>query len=128
MYNKIKTWFKGLVIGVCILLLPTSLLAGEKWDTTEKALVGSFIAGQIINYGQVNKTLNDPYWSEINPLMPAENTAELLVWKTGTTAALIFLADRFPIYRKALLVGASIVVWGFVAHDVSVGVGFQFSF
>jgi glucose uptake protein GlcU len=99
----------------------------EDWDKTEKIMLGTFVAGQIINFGQTNKVINDPQWHEVNRFMPADTTEELILWKAGTTALVALVADQLSHKNRKIVLGvANTIVFGFVAHDLYVGVGFKF--
>ena len=110
-----------------LLLLSVESKAAEQWSKTDLALAGAFIVGQAINYAQTNEVLNNPHqWYEMNPLMPARNTGELIAWKLGSSLALLGVAHFLPSHwRKWLLVSGNIVVWGFIAHDYGAGVSFK---
>lgn len=126
MEKTLKKWV--LIVALAwVMLMIAQVARAEDWDTKEKVLMGTFIAGQVINYGQTNKVLNDPSWREINPLLPADNTGELIAWKASTTLAVYLIADHLSHRNRKIVLGiANIVVFSFVAHDLHVGVGFKF--
>ena len=110
----------------CFLLIFSTSYAADKWDHVDLVFAGTFVLGQAINYAHINETVNNEYWHEINPLMPAKNTTELIAWKTGSTLLILGIAHILPSkWRKALLGSANAVVWGFVIHDFGVGVSMR---
>ena len=119
-----KTIFITLFLG-CVSFIPNTILAAD-WDNSEKALMASFVLGQAVNYGQTNYIINDSGWEEMNSWIP-EDTDSLMVYKAGTTLAIGILAHFLPHkWRKRVLLGSNLVVWGFVAHDFTAGVRLQF--
>ena len=118
--------YKSILIILSILLITTMASAADKWDKVDLALAGTFLVGQAINYAHINETINNDYWYEINPLMPARSTGELIAWKVGSSLLTFGVAHFLPSkWRKGLLGSANIIVWGFVAHDYSVGVSMK---
>jgi len=118
---------KLIVATILILLffIPSFSSSQDKWDTKEKVLMGSFIMGQIINYGQVNYTLSDPYWEELNLLIVDERS--LIAVKLLGTGMIYYISHSLPHkWRKIVLMISNIVVWGCVIHDYHVGVKFSF--
>ena len=78
------------------------------------------------NYGHVNETFNNPDWYETNPLLPANDTSSLVKWKIGSTIILGIAAHVVPHkWRKPILGGANICVWGCIINDINVGVAWR---
>ena len=121
------------LLGLLITLLFTQASWGEErrrdWSASEKALAGTFTLGQVINYSQTMNTLRDDDWHELNPVIDAVydewGREGVVAWKVGTTAAMLYMADKLPKYRKTILWVSNTVVWSVVGHDVYVGVGFS---
>ena len=111
-----------------VILFPGVVLAAE-WSDGEKALVGTFVVGQVVNYSQTMNTLRDDDWHELNPVIDSiydeYGRGGIIAWKVGTTAALVYAADRLPKYRRLILAVSNTIVWSVVGHDVYVGVGFS---
>jgi hypothetical protein len=89
----------------------------------------SFTAGQVVNYGQVVYVEEKDSWHELNPLVDSVydnyGRSGLIMYKTASTGILYYAAHKLPKYRTTILTIANVIVWGFVAHDMYVGVGWR---
>jgi len=111
------------LILLIILTLP-ALLGCAHWTRTEKVLAGTFVAGQAINYAQTKYVLTNDDWHEINPITDAVGKDYLLPYKLGSTLLVLGIANYVsPKWRKGILIVSNALVWGFVGHDLIVGVG-----
>lgn len=122
---------KHLVTVLVLLLFPVFAYAEqEKWDNQEKALGGSFIAGQVINYGQTRWVQEHDDWHEINSVLKhvvKDSGTKLVAWKALTTGSVLVGSHYLNHeWRKRVLWASNIVVFGFVGHDLVVGVGWKF--
>ena len=104
----------------------------KPWTKNEKAMAGTFIAGQVINYFQIEYAFNNPGWYEkswhIRKIHNEFRMEGVAIWKAGTTAIILTAANNLPKWRKKILGGANIVVWPLVIHDSIKGVGFSIKF
>ena len=111
-----------------ILILAVFALSGcAHWSTADKFLATTFVIGQGVNYGQTREALISPEYYEMNPMLAEMGEGHLLLWKVVSTAGVLWIADRVDEkWRKWVLGGANLVVWGCVAHDTGIGVGWRF--
>jgi len=118
---------KALTLLAAIIILTS---CATKWDTSEKTLAGAFILGQAINAGQMIalREKKEEGWHEINGFVRhVDGRAQTYIWKGITTTGVILLADQLSHkWRKRLLWTSNSLIFGLIAHDVYVGVGFKF--
>lgn len=111
-----------------LLILLINNCSPLKWTHGEKTLAKTFIAGQSINYGQINyiKQNNEP--ETINPIVRELDTkSELIAYKAISTGFVLTIADNLSHkWRENLLWASNFIVWGFAGHDMVVGVGIEF--
>ena len=90
------------------------------WSTGDGLLLGSFITAQGVDTAQTVEILNNPDYYERNPLIA--NEAALIALKVGSTATVVYLADKYPDFRTPILIIGNIIVWGIVGYNHSIGV------
>lgn len=96
------------------------------WKTTDKALMAAFVAEEVIATAQVRRAVqaghNEDYgWG------PKPSTAKVAATGAVIGLAVYGLADRFPEYRRALLIAANIAGAVVIKHNhAEVGVKFGF--
>ena len=106
---------------ILVVLSLTSCTTCSTWKPKDKALAGTFMAGQFVNYGQIN----NPGWNEINPILEGAGKTRVLAWKVASTGIMLKVADAFPEYRTSILIICNTVLWSLVSHDLIAGVGWQ---
>lgn len=76
-----------------------------------------FIAGQILNAGNMNYQQQNGYY-ELNPIYGKHPSAnQIYKIKTLECIGLYGLTKALPRYKKHLLAGANMVVWGMIYYD-----------
>jgi hypothetical protein len=105
----------------------------HKWDKQEKQLMWMYVAGQIVDYGQTNDIYErkDEGYYEINPVIDkvyeTGGSPALAVWKVGGTLAVAGAAHHLESkWRKRLLIGVNMVVWGLVTNNFIIGLNWSF--
>jgi len=121
MGNYLKTIIT-LAMLVCIWAVPGQC---SEWDTTEKVLLGTFIAGQVINYGQANAAISDDSWKELNPLI-RDRESLICLKLVGTTLVALVANGLSHKWRKRILVLSNGIVWGLIIHDHCAGVQIRY--
>lgn len=121
---------RGRIAQVLSLLFSLALTACAGWSRTDKAMMGSFVAGQAINYGQVVYVCERDDWHELNPMVDEiwdkSGKIGILSYKLVSTGLVYLAADRLPKYRTEILGASNVIVWSVVSHDLAVGVGWRF--
>ena len=104
----------------------------KPWTRGEKTMAGTYIAGQIINYFQIEFIMKHDEWTEnnqwINEIHKEFGMEGIAIWKTGTTAIILTAANNLPKWRKWILGGANTFTWGWVITDDYRGVEFSMRF
>ena len=110
-----------------IALFVASTAQAADWDTTDKVLMGSFIALQVIDVAQTEQIRRHPEkWGESNPLYgDPPNMARVVLFKAAGTAFVYWLAKDLQT-RKFLLGAVNVIQLGVVGHNFSLGVGVGF--
>ena len=132
---------KKFIIILSVLLISSPCLAQQKLElhglkteekeetkTSDLALAGTFILGQILNTGNMIYQQNSGY-SEINPgygKHPGKDTIYLI--KSLETISVLSSAWLFKKYRKEILIPANVIVWGTITGDLACGVQAKFEF
>jgi hypothetical protein len=108
--------------GICLRLLTVSLLATHigcattaktKWDKPEKAMLASYAALHVIDYGQTVAALEDGY-VEGNPMFGKHpSRGKIILIKALVCGGTIYAAHKWKDQRKVLL--AFGIVWGVTA-------------
>jgi len=103
-----------IVAAICAIVLylaPTSArgdawVSPNKWTTTDKVLLGSFVALQAIDVAQTKRVLKRGGY-EMNPIFGKHpSDGQLLLGKAIGTSAIYWLSDNYPEYRTGILIGA----------------------
>ena len=114
-----------------ILILEVCPVDAKEWTKEEKTGAGFYIAGNVINYFQIDYALNTPGWHEtswhIREIHDEAGMLGVAAWKIGTTFLVLKAADKWPKARPWILGGSNGVVWHFVISDRMNGVGFSFT-
>ena len=110
---------------IFILLLLPSLSYGGEWDKTEKALYGSFLILESVDYLQTKEILNpNDNIIEKNPLINKKNVTPYFI---GCSLLGYVIADRLDHKkRKIFLMLANTLELGMVAHNYKLGIRFKF--
>jgi hypothetical protein len=90
---------------VVALALATLVTGGcvSTWSPRDKTLAASYLAAQVVDYGQTNYALENGY-SEANPLLGSSpSSGKILAYKGVASALAFWLADRFPSVRTRIL-------------------------
>ena len=115
-----------------ILIFGACASSPQKWTKSEKIMAKTFIAGQAINYLEIEFIMKHDEWNENNPwineIHKEFGMEGIAIWKAGTTAIALTAANNLPKWRKWILVGTNGVVWHFVIKDSLKGVGFSIRF
>ena len=121
---------KNPIIPLLLLIYNFGCAETRPWTKTELVMAGAFAVGQVANYGQVVSVEEKDGWRELNPFVDGIynefGRSGLIAYKVLGTGLLFYAADRLPKYRPYILGAANVIVWGFVAHDAWVGVGWRF--
>lgn len=92
-----------------------------------KALWILFIAGQILNAGNMNYQQQNGYY-EINDLVYGKHPSanEIYIIKTAECMAIYGATKVVPKYEKPILIVANIAVWGMIIRDKRSGIKLNF--
>ena len=122
MVHKIKNIF----LAFC-LLLSSSVVKAEPWNTTDKVLMGSFIGMQVIDVAQTQKAISLGH-VEMNPILgPKPSTTKLIALKGVATGAVYWLVDTYPDSRRPMLILVNSLKAFVIRHnymEAQVGFGF----
>jgi len=100
-----------------ILLCLISTANAEPWATTDKYLMGSYVALQAIDCLQTEKAL-DKGMKEANPFYGDNPSTETLVVTKGALIGITyFVADQYPQDRRWMLWSLNIIQGIVVAHN-----------
>ncbi len=87
-----------------------------------KSLWILFIAGQILNAGNMNCQQQNGYY-EINPIYGEHPSAnQIYKIKALECIGLYGLTKVVPKYEKPMLIGANVIVWGMIYRDYKHGI------
>ena len=93
-----------------------------------KALWVLFIAGQILNAGNMNYAQENGYYETNNLYGKHPSNQEIYVIKTMECITLYGVTKALPKYKKPILIGANAIVWGVIYYDKErAGVKLNFS-
>ena len=99
-----------LLVLVVVLVSCATMNPKAKWDTTEKAMLVSYVGLNAIDYGQTRWGLDHGYL-EANPLIgKSPNRARILLMKGLICGGTIYLANKWKEERKVIL--AFGIIWG----------------
>ena len=87
-----------------------------------------FIAGQIVNAGNINYQQDAGYYETTSYYSRHPNKREVYLVKAGGTIAVYVTAKIFPKYETLILLGANAVVWGFIYDDHKKGIAINLRF
>ena len=92
-------------------------------------LWAAFIAGQIINGGNINYQQQNGYY-EINQTVYSKHPSNQRVWitKAAEIGIVYGLTKVFPEKKKEILAGSNFVCWGFIVSDKFKGIRLGFRF
>jgi len=118
-------------VTIFILCLISSLFACSNlnWSKTDLALEAGFLALHGIDWAQTNKIASNPdKWHEHNPILgkhPSHGDVNALM---GATMVLQPLVAHLlpPPYRRAWIIGTTVVKVGCVANNLGAGIGWGF--
>ncbi len=109
------------LIPILIIVVLTSC-AGYK--TRDKILTATFITAQSVDLLQTVEIFDNPRYYELNPMITSKSSA--VVWKSFGTIVILTAAKLIPEYRTLILSASNVIVWGFVAHNHSIGIRIDF--
>lgn len=119
----------GIIIFASIWIAIFSLTGCAGWSKTDLALEGSFLALHAIDWAQTNKIASNPNkWHEHNPILgkhPSHGEVNALMGATLVLQPLIAHLLPHP-YRRAWIIGTTVVKAGYVANNLAIGVGWGF--
>jgi len=87
-----------------------------------------FITGQVINAGNMNYHQDAGYYETTSYYSTHPSRKEVYVGKVAGTLAVYGATRLFPRYKKPVLIGANVVVWGFIYDDNKKGIAFKVRF
>jgi hypothetical protein len=117
---------KGTLASLTIVLAVMASGCTSTWSRTDKTMAASYIASHVIDYGQTNYAVSHGY-GEGNPMLGSSPSAgKILAVKGLTTAATLWMADRFPNRRK-LILGMGLGLQAGVIGNNARYVGFSFA-
>ena len=92
-----------------------------------KVLWALFIAGQLLNAGNMNYQQEHGYY-EINDSIYGKHPSKGKVYTVKALETLVVYGATkiLPKYEEAIVAGASGFVWGFIYYDNKQGVAFKF--
>ncbi|MCK5610508.1 hypothetical protein KAR91_52025 [Candidatus Pacearchaeota archaeon] len=93
-----------------------------------KALWILFIAGQIINAGNMNYQQDMGYYETTPYYSRHPSKSEVYLVKVGGTIAVYATTKILPKHETLILLGANVVVWGFVYDDYKKGIALNLRF
>lgn len=114
------------IIVACILSVSTitSAYAGAPFDRTDKKLLVAYSVFHVIDWGQTRTIAMHPeHWHEVNPILGAHpSIGRVNAYFIATYAGNLLLARILPDkWRKLYLTGATMIEFGFAAHNASIG-------
>lgn len=107
---------------LALLLLLAASANAEPWSNTDRALMVSYTALQVIDVLQTEKCLDMPtVCHEQNPLYGDHPTTEtLILTKAAITGLVYWMADTTPEYRRPMLWIVNIVQGAVVANNYAI--------
>jgi hypothetical protein len=116
---------RGARFAVAAWLLLVASGCTSTWSRGEKALAAGYVAANVVDMGQTNYALQNGY-AEGNPMYgSAPSAGKILAIKGVTTAATMWMADRFPSRRK-LILGMGLGLQAGIVGNNARYVGFSF--
>jgi len=112
-----------------LLFVPCCALAGDPWDTTDKALGGAALASTLLDWSQTRYIARHPdQYRELNPTLPDHpTTGRVDAHFAGSIIIGGLVANWLSSdYRKGFLSGVTVIEVSTVAHNYSVGIKMQF--
>jgi hypothetical protein len=87
-----------------------------------------YVAGQIFSTGNMNYQQKIGMY-EINPAYPKHPSKERIIYtKSFSTLCVYGATKKWPKYKKSILVGANVQVYGFIISDKLNGISMSVSF
>jgi hypothetical protein len=118
--------FKKLISIIFILSFTSCATVPQKWDTTDKALLGANYGLAAVDTYQTIKIVGSSSYHELNPViagLAGISPVLIPVFFIGVGVATFFVADNLDSkYRKVFLVLADFMSLGAVSHNFIIGV------
>jgi hypothetical protein len=119
----------GIIIFALIGIAVLCLTGCATWSKTDLALEAGFLTLHGIDWAQTNKIASNPdKWHENNPILgkhPSHGDVNALMGATMVLQPLIAHLLPHP-YRRAWIIGTTVVKVGCVANNLGVGIGWGF--
>lgn len=87
-----------------------------------KVLWVLFMAGQILNAGNMNYQQEIGYYETTSYYSKHPSKKEVYVTKAAGTLAVYCATELLPGYKEPIMVGANLIVWGFIYSDKKNGI------
>ena len=115
------------IIITAVLLLGQSAHAKEKWDKTDKALFGSYLILETVDYLQTRDILSNPKYYEKNHILKNTGKTGATVYFAACCVGTYLVADHLkPRHRKVFLTALNIFQIETVRHNYRLGIKLRF--